>query len=790
MAAKNKDTELNLRVLLKESTDYGVPADMPEVFVNAFDENGEYLSRAAFELQDGKTLKATVMLPDSMKNRVARLTFDARKRDIFEGVPPWMAALIQGRTAQADGNQADEDAGDPDERRMSRAPAGSRETAERLPSVSQAVREKRIRVSEDARLHEFTLHPSDWVQFLTCQCEVKGRLVRRVPLPDGTSKEVGICHACILIYEVDSVPYIIARLPEYELIRLRDDLLRLKDVFELPPAHLPDLVKPPFPPEPPDPLAAMGHGIIAEAAPSAAFKALGPQPEPPDSPAAASLGLIATETDATLDTVFKAGSSVALRNALLAAADHLQVYFCHMPWLASWYRKDLIRCVCTDEDGRFNTTIEYSCAGDKPDLYFKALQCIGGNLHVLYDPGVACHTHWNYTCGSEVVLETTDPAAMVCAPADPVTPPPGTASWIMPFGIGGIRLDRIDDATGLVDYVHPTSPSTTITISGAPFGATLGFRHGHSSNFPAPGMTHYRWLYKKEGSTDWYEFSEPVAAPVVRHYVDEDESDPFAPPTFPAYTLGPKAIGGKHLYEFRPEKPPQVPGHNCYWPTDNWFGDIYSGILRSANLPDGKYKMKLEIFSDSGTRIAPGAGTFRFIVPTGLASDGVTIEARHAYAGEIEDDGFVFFVHIDNSSCGAGIDGPEAGGAAADDVCGFLRYAATDEISIAYQATHPANFAYFNFWIRRGTQTVSRVAGDVGAASVTSSAGPAHSYAGDGSGSFAKTDFTPAQLLNTCPEAAFAEILRTHAKATNGWGRLHIYDAGFDRAFALAPKSS
>ena len=278
------------------------------------------------------------------------------------------------------------------------------------------------------------------------------------------------------------------------------------------------------------------------------------------------------------------------------------------------------------------------------------------------------------------------------------------------------------------------------------------------------------------------------------YYVDEDLSDPSQPPTFPAYAVGPHSIAGKHLYEFKPDEPPQIPGHNRYWPTDNWFGEIYSGILRSRSLPGGldlaagKYKIKLEVFDGSGNRVAPSPGTFRFIVPTGVASDGVTILSRNAYASEIEDDGFIFYLHIDNRSCDAVIDGPTANGTVADDACGFLRFGVGDQVSIAFHATHPANFAYFHFWIRRGIQIVSNVFDDVDAPSVASSTSPAHSYGGDGSGNFAKTNFTPGQLLDTCPEAAFAEILRTRAKATNGWHRLDAYDAGHERAFALAPK--
>jgi hypothetical protein len=787
MATNSRKTEIDVsvRVHLRESETSTVPEKLPEVVVHAFDENGEYLASATFDAREKAVLKATVRLPTHLKNKTVRLAMGVQATDLYEGVPPWMKALLLEQPSSAMGGET------PD--KASRSAAGSSDNVTSAPTLASLIRggarEMRVRVTEAVKFHEVFLYPGEWSKWLKCNCEVRGRLIRRVPLPDGTSRDVGICHACVQIYEVDSFPRLIARLPELDLIRIRDDLWRLKEILRLPPWERPTTVMPPRAPEPPEPFTMAFSEMPAVIASRTGIAALGPQPEPPDTPVGLTAQPLPLGIEGELETVFRAGSSAELRNALIGAAERLVPYLCYIPWLVAWYKKDLIKCVCTGEDGQFRTTIQYPCFGDKPDLYFRAVQCIGGDLHVLYDPGVACHTHWNYVCGTEVILETNDPAARVCVPADPVRPPSGTTPWIMPYGIGGFRLDQIDAATGLVDYI-----AGGVAIEDAPFGATLGFRSGHSNIFPAPGMTHYRWLYKKEGTSTWREFVEPVAAPVLRHFVDEDLSDPLAPPTFPAYTLGPKSIGGKHLYEFRPVEPPQIPGHNRYWPTDNWFNEIYSGILRSTALPGGidaaagKYKIKLEIYDDSGNRVAPGPGKFRFIVPTGLDADGITILTRNATASELEDDGFVFFVHVDNRSCSALIPAPTANGNPADDNCGFLRFDPGDPIAIQYRATHPANFAYFHFWIRRGIQVVSNVAGEVTALSVTSSAGPAHSYAGDGSGNFAKTNFTTGQLLGTCSQAAFAEVLRTRAKATDGWNRLSGYDAGTERAFALAPK--
>jgi hypothetical protein len=684
---------------------------------------------------------------------------------------------------------------------------------QKMPSVATLLRrgafEKRVRLSNAQDRLELDIFRPDWAKWLFCPCVVRGRLIKRITLPDGSVEEMGVCYACVQIYEVDKFPKLIMRLPDYELFRLRDDLVATIKARTIEPPLEKLYPEPPrikIPPPPP-PVRALETPCCedVEVAPVEALRAERVN------------GVLATErltngaeletrslelssaAEIQLEPILFANTASQLRDALIAQSDKLVQLVCVWEWLTHYYKKDFIKCVCTDAQGRFQTIIWYRCFGDKPDLYFKAWQCIDCTPHVVYDPGVACHTFWNYQCGTEVVLEVTDPAARVCAPPPPVDPPPGVTRWIMPHAVGGIRLDQIkprwqDAGThwqviasdwskrGLTDYG---------SITNAPFGSNLGFRLGYSSAIPTSQLYHYRWLYKKDGETAWHEFASPVAATVVRHYVAEDLSDPTKTPTFPAYTLGPKSVGGMHLYEFKPHQPPTMTGYNTYWPTDTWFADIYSGILRSQNLPGGissaagRYKIKVEIYDENGNKVNPGAGTFQFIVPTGEASDG-TIETRPANTDsshgpvEIEDGGFVFYLHIDNRSCTATIDAPAIGTTSAGDVCGFLRYQAGDNVEIKFHALHPDNFATFAFWIRRGHTLVSSAGGEV-------SATAAGVYAGDGSGNF-ENDFAVGSLLGPCTEAGFAEVLRVYAKATNGWSRLHGYDDHDDRGFALAPK--
>lgn len=73
-----------------------------------------------------------------------------------------------------------------------------------------------------------------------------------------------------------------------------------------------------------------------------------------------------------------------------------------------------------------------------------------------------------------------------------IRPPPGVGLWVMPFGVGGTRLDAIKP-TGLTDYAGLTN---------APFGWHLGLRHGYASAIPNPVIGYYRWMYRRKGTSN------------------------------------------------------------------------------------------------------------------------------------------------------------------------------------------------------------------------------------------------------------------------------------------------
>lgn len=799
MQEKKAKLVLTVNVFLRQAQE----KELPEVTVFAFDETGRFLTSAP--MPKGTQGQVKLELSPELAGKTVRVVLGPREIEEQEEVPVWMAALL-GRG-----------------KRLKEVPS--------LVSLSRkGGYEKRFRVAAEGSALNLSVYPPDWTIWLFCPCVVRGRLIKRVPLPDGTTRDIGVCHACVKIYEVDKVPRIILKLPERDLFRLRDDLWGiLEKRFARP------LVSPPphtlIPGKPVEPISAITMASAAGISHPGTLVATPVIPLPPPNAQAALMTGEPAQGDqlvTEMEPVFRAASAAQLRSALVAKAEILATFICSIRWLWYWFHTDLIKCVCTDEEGRFETTIWYRCAGDKPDLYFKAVQCVGGSLHTLYDPGVACHTWWDYVCGTEVVLETHDPAAITCSPPIPVDPPPGVTTWILPYGVGNIRLDQINprwqkepigpgwhpitedyEEHGLTDFTDGNG-----TWTGIPFGSTLGFRHGYSSGIPydvAGKPACYRWLYTRLDDsgheTDWREFAAPVAETVVRHYVDYDLSHHELPPTFPAYPLGPQEKNHMNMYEFKQHIPPQIPGHKREWPVDDWFADIYTGILQSANLPGGvadaagKYKIKLEIYDSNGAQITPGAGTFEFIVPTGLDADGTTILSRKAEESEIEGGGFVFYLHVDNNQCEAEIYEASVSGVAAGP-CGFIAYSPGEDVHLSFKAKHPNGFARFKYTTVRGSSGYVLAASAPADPGATPPVGPGdvvwanaplvtdnpNGFTHDASYIFTK-DVDEADMRGGCPKAAFGENLYVAAIATNGWVRLSGLDASaLPKAFALEPK--
>ena len=741
-----KTFEFEVDVKLEGITEKDRP---PQAFVYAFDSRGQPLTSAP--VVEGK---ASLSLPYEIEGRAVRLFVGPRSE---KAEPVKLSSLSRNRAY-----------------------------------------EKRLRVDPKKPRAEIKILDLDWRRWAMCSCVVRGRVVKRLTAPDGTVMELPICHARVTICEVDSIPLIIQRLPDEHLFRLRDELI---DIVQGPIPLPPDPRPPdPFPPGP-SPQPWPGPDPSPEARMMSERMSFARRdPERPMEPSAKRAGLRQFDADAQkrISAIASTTSTVELRLQFIRMADVIRYFLCdYFRWLYPYYRVDCFRTVGVDENGRFETTIHYSCLDDKPDLYFRVEQLQGGVWQTIYKPSVRCNTYWNYECGSEVVINVTDPSAIPCVPEDPVDLPAGVSTWVMPYAVGNTRIWGTPPGAapapapagwvksdGLTDYVVDDGDFVD-----APFGGRLGFRLGHSNNIP-DGIKYYRWSYRKDGTSTWSSMYEDVG----RHYVKES---PGKLPSFPVYSLGPRTVGNSpYLFEFKPPAPPgpgpgDPPDTTTYWPTDDFFADIYSGFLSTHALPPGipgaagRYQIKLEVFDSAGTQVVPAAATFRFVVPTGVGVDG-TILTREAAPAELDAGGFVFSLHIDNNPCSALIHAPNIGATSVADVCGFLRYdpASPSPVTISFNASHPNHFAEFSFRIKRGAITVPQ-AGVSGQEVAATAAGP---YAGDGVGNFTN-DFARGTLLSSCTNAAFAEILNVYAKATTGWrNRISSYDASNVRAFALAPE--
>lgn len=658
------------------------------------------------------------------------------------------------------------------------------------------------------------VEPSISAAWRLCFCEVRGRVVKPVEQPDGTTVDRPVCDARVEICEVDALPRIIWRIPDDLIWRLREELVRdvlpgdLREPLPQPPEPLPRMPKGPVPPDRPGPVtgrrpdvprrSGRPRRVQVEAAGEITGIAAGGQAR---RTSVASVGELASR-------LRLAPSTSAVRRALLDVAP-LWPWWCWFRWLDPWftYRVDCPWTVTTDGNGEFSLVIVHSCA-DTPDLHFHVEQEIGGSWRTIYDRGVRCDTHWDYDCDSEVTLRVDDPDARVCIPPPEIELPDGTTTWVLPMGVGHMEIAGTAGTVPAADplaWLHPDGevsyaggPANVAPIADAPLGGTLRFRMLHSLDLPKTGMMKYRWTYRPkpapgETPAPW----QPMTMSVGRHYRYQPPGDPT--PHFPVHPLGPS--GPDMLYDFRPHSPPYP---HSVWPTHGFASDQWSAGEHTGPWTQGRYQIRVTVHEDDGTLVrpnqaspGPSSPTFDFLVTDGRSGQ-ETFSTRLADPSEIIDDGFVFEAVVDNASCTGAVDPVATSDGTEADDCGFLRYTdkASTQVIITFEASHPRNQAWFALDVVRGQDTIDQVSvnrgGQVGATSVPTDptppppAGwpPAH-YTGDGAGNFTGT-FPLNRLLEHCDNAAFSIRLRVRAKAHNGQHRLHALDDTDTDAFALA----
>lgn len=614
-----------------------------------------------------------------------------------------------------------------------------------------------------------------------CLCLVRGKLLKRFTLPNGTLGEQPICNARVHICEVDRIPIVIDRIPDPDIFKLRDDLLdklQINPRFPIPP--LPD----PWPWQGPIPGPRPGPG--PDPAPIAPMRSLRRDAIGPI------FAGLKPEAQQSVRALSYSGSAAQIRAHLKDLSSLILTHLCDLYYFWGFFTKDCLTAVEVDHQGRFSTIIAHRCS-DQPDLYFWVEQFQNGSWVSVYKPSIGCGTYWDYACGTEVVINI--PGAVGCEePTYDI--PPGVTLFVLPYAIGyapiwGIPAGAPAAPDGWVradGYLNYSTGSFLGWLYNAPFGGTLNFIQDDSYFIPSSGIKYYRYSYRRVGTSDWF----PIPTPLSRGYRME-YSDRL--PTYEAYPVGPFTVGAEsNLFEFKPQVPPPRPTDPATvvvreWTSGNlsevaasWDTNGAAPALSATNTSDdaGDFEVKIEVFDPSGVQVLPGASTFRFLVRN---LDGTT--TRLATAAEEAAGAYILRVHLDNNGVNANLPQPSIGGVAASDNCGFLRYETGDLVRIQYLAAHPNNHAVFGFGITRGSNGMPSASTLSPYVEVASAVAPTTTSPYVKSGGNYERDFTPVDLVGSCVNAAFAASLGVYGKASNGYQRLG-YDASRLIAFALA----
>lgn len=645
-----------------------------------------------------------------------------------------------------------------------------------------------------------------WPWWFSCACRVRGRVIK-VETLGGVTYEKPVCHARVHICEVDRLPWIIARLPDDIIYRLRDELIWAIEH----PIPIPNPPDPPFKFDPgfvdPAPVFAQASSLFGKF--DASEVMLNPQPLPP-----AELRMQAALRAANVDAVMlnpqplppkaatltfetraalTAASTAIVREALIANVELIKIYWCYWDWLGPWFRYvcDELDVIETDENGRFDTTIRYPCFGDQPDLYFWVESSIGEVWTTVYHPSIRCNTYWNYVCGTDVTIRVTDPRVLGCGDRPELLGKKVVVKTIArQVSMGEIYRDSLVPAEkakegqvkeGWIDAslgLGVTKPS--------PFGDVLEPRVDFGSGLKPANITHYRWSYRPLGSVsdaDWAVMDDIQAGRTVsRHY--RETTPPMSPVVYKSVQIGPDTTVPGYYTIIDPD----LPAGGEDWEVLDEGYDLASAYFNTTLLADGKYELKMELFRKVGAAMVRVDLTAESVELYEITDPAPLVEGSYTTTAAVNDRalidsgtghvvGYRLVVHVDNRVCFGNIEDVTVNGVPAGR-CGFLEYDhLTDNAHIAFRASHPANFAAFYF-------RVVRVSTEIDEATV---GGLVDDTLVDGfsrAGNTFSTNVTVDTLMTSglpagetpCTRAAFAEALHVYALATNGYGRLSGLD--------------
>ncbi|MDP4220150.1 MAG: hypothetical protein Q8896_06905 [Bacteroidota bacterium] len=636
-----------------------------------------------------------------------------------------------------------------------------------------------------------------WCWWVRKHCRVTGTVKKTFDI-NGFSEVKTICDVRVHICEVDRISWIIYRIPDYIIDKIRLELIAQ-----------PVLVHPIGP----DP----GPELISEA-PQLRTQLLSKKTAPAHGfTAAKSVQSAKAQVPSHLQSQLQNASLSEVRNIIIKNFGILHPIFCLWPWWWPWfYTCTEIAVVTTDLNGRFDVNLDFwDCANDPIDLYFWVEYNIGGVWTTVYHPSIPCHTYWNFACGSDITIWLTDPRVLwgchnvldgevlwvkTVGWNTSVTHIKQIDEWRLPPAYGTTAFVGVPNFNkiGLTDGSYYDSPNTYGDFR-RPFGGTINFIIQFGDGFPNNGGMYYRWSYRKLRNallnpqlTGW----SPLTNALAKGYTYIDGMGHFQSNSI---GLGPLTVNGvANLFRIPVANLPgasapfNVPEAFPHWDQNTVTASFDS---RSLSGGDGLYEFKLEVFDSNGNAVAlprnvyqvPDPGTF---VPS--------IDAPNEYLNlsGSNANSYKMNMRIDNNLPLAEIYKVQIlqGGIyvdAASDCCGFVKYNLADInnpnlIKITFKAYHPYNFADFWFGIQKGTcyDPGQRAATDAASMVI----GNTNGYTRDGFWLYSKT-FSPATLLGIClaeEKAAFAEMLTVEPLSTDG-----TYQAygtiGTTVAFAIEP---
>ncbi|MBC7508086.1 MAG: hypothetical protein H7320_04945 [Ferruginibacter sp.] len=652
--------------------------------------------------------------------------------------------------------------------------------------------------------------PSVITQFWPfCNCRVIGKVSKWFHI-GNTWKDRAVCRARVHICEIDAIRYWINHIPDTIIAKIPEVILNPNEIIKFP-IPIPD--PPPF----------VRNNIQASAQQSVnIFKTVSADQQLME--AAAALPELSLDIRQTLAS----GNLNQIREIIVKNYVIFHPWFCLWPWWWPYFYRCTERAVVyTDANGRFDTNVSYWCFGDKPDIYIWVEYMINGVWTTVYNPPIPCYTFWDYACGSNINIHVTDPRVPgdCCCNCDLA----GELVWVRSIGGNGASVVHINQSFLISQPpVGQTVPYNRIGLTDAsaggdgffitnvgdfkrPFGSNLSFYMGFGSDLPNAGIFYYRWRYQQVNRADLSNVTGTIEylsnLEIKKYDFEYHDINGALQVGHNSVILGPQSTVGSsnNLYIIPPPVPNMVP-FNVTEANPTWFErtrntsaiSFDSSALANGNMPggDGLYEFTLELFDQAGNLLSniPRA-TFKvpdYVDPelSTNAPDQLLVNPTAATANA-----YKMLVRVDNSKCHSNIYPVSVDHHAATiDCCGFVSYKPNGveaELGLSFLATHPNNFAVFDFNVVKGT--CGNVVGAAARGMVIDSAdGYAISV-----GIYDK-QFTPLELLGNCyktGKAAFAETLSVISMATDGVNRVSGNDApcivGLQNhcvaAFALEP---